>query len=102
MRPDDPIYHMLSGLGLIGAAVWWGRMMWHAEEVRAGRRRFWSRDLLLDLPVVAGMSLLAWGAVEWWSLGPGVGAAIGVTLGWLGPRGLRATVEWWVRRRIGP
>lgn len=100
--PQGATDKALIGAFLTLLAVWWGRLMYHAEEVRAGRRRFWSWDLLLDLPVVAGMFFVSWGAVEWFQLGPGMGAGVGAVLGWLGPRGLRAAVETWIRVRQGP
>lgn len=95
-----PPWATSATLWLIGASVYAGRLMYHAEEVRAGRRRFWSRDLLLDLPVVAGMSFLTWGLVEHWGLSTAGAVVLGPVLGWLGPRGTRAMIEVWLRLKL--
>lgn len=84
----DGVKKLVAGAGTILLWVALGRVMWHANETRLGRRRFWSKNLLLEIPVAIGMSGVAWGAVEYFGLQSGQAAAIGVVIGWLGPRGV--------------
>lgn len=65
-----------------------GRLMYHANEVKHGRRAFWSVELAMDLLIAAGMGLIAWGGCVWGGLeGPPAAALIAVA-GYLGPHAL--------------
>ncbi|CCG42196.1 phage holin family protein [Magnetospirillum molischianum] len=81
-----------AALGLIIASVFAGRLAWHADQVRRGHRRLWSREVLLELPTIGAMALLTWALVDYLTLSPGQAAGAGVVLGWLGPRGLEIVV----------
>ncbi|MTJ81721.1 MAG: hypothetical protein F8N37_11985 [Telmatospirillum sp.] len=90
-----------AGASLVPSA-YLGRLTFHTREVRAGRRHFWSADLILDIPTAAGMALLGYGIADYWHLsGPASHAITGV-LGYLGPRGVEVLAGWWVRRRQPP
>ena len=90
---------VLAGFGLSVLGVFTGRLAWHADQVRRGHRRFFSREFMLELPVIAGISLLVWSASEYWGLTPGAAAGIGTLAGWLGPRGIEVVaVSWWKRK----
>lgn len=78
----------LTGLGLAAVGVITGRLAWHADQVRRGHRQFFSRELMLEIPIIAGVSLLVWSAAEFWGLTTGAAAGIGTVAGWLGPRGM--------------
>lgn len=90
----------LTGLGLAMFGVFTGRIAWHADQVRRGHRQFFSKELLLEIPIIAGVSLLTWGAADYWGLSPGAAAAVGTLAGWLGPRGIEVIVcAWWKKRQ---
>ena len=90
-----------AALALILASVLAGRLAWHADQVRRGRRRLWSRELLLEGPTVAALALLTWAATDYLALTPGQASGIGVILGWLGPRGLEVLIiRFWRPRQI--
>lgn len=89
----------LAGISIAAIGVFVGRLAWHADQVRSGLRPFFSRELLLELPIVAGISLLVWSASEFWGLGQGTAAGIGTIAGWLGPRGIEVIAVSWLKRK---
>ena len=91
-----------AALALIMASVLAGRLAWHTDQVRRGRRRLWSRDLLLEGPTVAALALLTWAATDYLALSPGQASGLGVILGWLGPRGLEVLIIRFWRRQEAP
>lgn len=90
------------GLSVMGVAL--GRMAYHAEEVRAERRKLVSLHLVLEVPIIGAMSLLTWGIGAYFELGVSGVAALGPLLGWMGPRGMQwllvRTWLWWSTRRL--
>lgn len=91
-----------AALALIVASVVTGRLAWHAEQVRRGHRRLWSRELLLELPTIGAMALSTWAIADYFVLTPGQSAGAGVVLGWLGPRGAEVVLVRLWRSRIAP
>jgi len=87
---------------VILASVAAGRLAWHADQVRRGHRRLWSREILLELPVIAAMACLAAALVDYWHLSSGQAGGVGVALGWLGPRGLEVLLVRLWRSRSAP
>nr|WP_244563964.1 phage holin family protein [Ensifer aridi] len=67
---------------MIGALV--GRLMWHTNEVRKMRRKFFGKELLWEMPIAVGMgeALASWLALEQ-PMATGLIAA----LAYHGPRG---------------
>lgn len=66
-----------------------GRVLWHRQMVMTGRRdRFWSKDLLWEVPTALLCAVLAGGAASWLNADPSLTHAIAGVVGWLGPRGL--------------
>ncbi|MDR3439887.1 phage holin family protein [Telmatospirillum sp.] len=90
-----------AGASLVPCA-YLGRLTYHTREVRAGRRRFWSADLILDIPTAAGMALVGYGVTDYLQLSGPASAAMTGVLGYLGPRGVEVLAGWWVRRRQPP
>lgn len=92
-----------AALAMIATSVLAGRLAWHADQVRRGRRRLWSRELLLEGPAVAALALLTWAATDYLALSPGQTSGVGVILGWLGPRGIEAlAIRLWRRPLPSP
>ncbi|SOC22201.1 LydA family holin superfamily III, partial [Rhodobacter sp. JA431] len=49
---------LFGGAITTAAAAFAGRLMWHSTEVRSGRRRFFGRELLWELPIAIGMAII--------------------------------------------
>lgn len=80
-----------SGLSFMWAAV--GRLMFHARQVQQGRRRLFSKSLMLELPIALGMGMVGAGIAEWWGFQGQVRDAILVSAGFVGPRAIEQTIE---------
>ena len=82
--------------GWMAAAT--GRLVWHTRLVQQGHRRFFSRELLFELPIVGFMYLVGSGIADHlgWT-GTTAGATIAV-LSYLGPAGVQRFAQLWVGR----
>lgn len=74
-----------AGLTIVGSLM--GRLMWIGGQVRAGRRRFWSKELFWELPIVFGMAFIGEGVSSWMGFSPQTSTATIAALAYLGPRG---------------
>ena len=70
-----------------------GRLLFHARQVQQGRRRLFSKSLLLELPIALGMGMVGAGIAEWWGFQGQVRDAILVSAGFVGPRAIEQTIE---------
>jgi hypothetical protein len=82
---------------LIGAFT--GRLMYHSGEVKLGRRRFFGRELLWEIPVAVGMALIGEAAASHIGLTQPVSTGFVATLAYLGPRGVEALLAAWLCRK---
>lgn len=82
---------------LIGAFT--GRLMWHSGEVKLGRRRFFGKELLWEIPVAVGMALIGEAAARYIGLAQPVSTGFVATLAYLGPRGAEALLTVWIGRK---
>jgi hypothetical protein len=82
---------------LIGAFT--GRLMWHSGEVKLGRRRFFGKELLWEIPVAVGMALIGEAAARYIGLSQPVSTGFVATLAYLGPRGAEAVLAAWLCRK---
>lgn len=82
---------------LIGAFT--GRLMWHSGEVKLGRRRFFGKELLWEIPVAVGMALIGEAAARYLGLSQTVSTGFVATLAYLGPRGAEALLTAWLCRK---
>lgn len=80
-----------SSLSFIWAGV--GRLMFHARQVQQGRRRLFSKSLLLELPIALGMGMVGAGFAEWWGFTGQVRDAVLVSAGFVGPRAIEQLFE---------
>lgn len=81
---------------LIGASL--GRLMYHAGEVKAKRRRFFGREILWEVPIAIGMAIIGEGVASYFDLGQPVRTAIIAILAYLGPRGSEVFIERIIRK----
>ncbi|EDM72246.1 hypothetical protein RAZWK3B_08351 [Roseobacter sp. AzwK-3b] len=82
---------------LIGAFT--GRLMYHSGEVKLGRRRFFGKELLWEIPVAVGMALIGEAAASYMGLTQPVSTGFIATLAYLGPRGAESLLAAWLGRR---
>ncbi|MGO4917544.1 phage holin family protein [Pseudogemmobacter sp. W21_MBD1_M6] len=82
---------------LIGAFT--GRLMYHSGEVKLGRRRFFGKELLWEIPVAIGMAIIGEAAANYLGLGQPVSTGLVATLAYLGPRGAEALICSWLGRK---
>lgn len=82
---------------LIGAVT--GRLMYHSGEVKLGRRRFFGKELLWEIPVAIGMAIIGEGIASYLGLGQPVSTGLVATLAYLGPRGAEALLTAWLCRK---
>lgn len=82
---------------LIGAFT--GRLMWHSGEVRLGKRKFFGKELLWEIPVAVGMALIGEAAASYMGLGQPVSTGLVATLAYLGPRGAESVLAIWLGRK---
>lgn len=84
------------------AAAVTGRLVWHTRLVQRGDRKFFSRELLYELPIVAFTYLVGAGIADHlgWT-GPSAGATIAV-VSYLGPAGLQRAIQLYAGRADPP
>jgi len=92
-NPPEWLKDILQGGGLsfMWAAV--GRLMFHARQVQQGRRRLFSKSLLLELPIALGMGMVGAGVADWWGFTGQVRDAVLVSAGFVGPRAIEQVFE---------
>ena len=82
---------------LIGAFT--GRLMYHSGEVKLGKRRFFGKELLWEIPVAVGMALIGDAAANYIGLTQPVSTGFVATLAYLGPRGAESLLCAWIGRK---
>lgn len=82
---------------LIGAFT--GRLMYHSGEVKLGRRRFFGKELLWEIPVAVGMALIGDAAASYMGLTQPVSTGFVATLAYLGPRGAETLFAAWLGKK---
>ena len=82
---------------LIGAFT--GRLMYHSGEVKLGRRRFFGKEILWEIPIAIGMAIIGEAIASYFALGQPVRTGLVATLAYLGPRGTEALLCAWIGRR---
>ncbi len=82
---------------LLGGAA--GRLMWHTGEVRRGKRRFWGRELLWEIPICFGMALIGESVTAYLGLSQPVSTGVVAALAYLGPRGAEVMLMNWLSRK---
>jgi len=70
-----------------------GRLMWHAREVRQGRRKFLSVEILWDVPIAIGMAIVAEGIGAYFEFSRPITSALVAVCAYLGPRGFEVWAE---------
>lgn len=101
--PENSFIEMINNLfggaitTLIGALV--GRLMWHSGEVKLGKRKFFGRELLWEIPVAVGMAMIGDAAATYIGLTQPVSTGFVATLAYLGPRGAETLIATWLGKK---
>ena len=98
--PPEVQQAILGALGLLPTAML-ARFLWHHRLVGMGRRRFWSRDLLWEMPTAGLCAVIGGGLASYLGLDIMASHAVVGIVGWLGPRGIEAMVVSAVHRFSG-
>lgn len=86
-KNDPDLFQFLVGLLTMLITTAAGAIAKVADDVKNGnRRKFWSKQLWLDVPAVVMMAILAASFAEYANLPTGIGAGVGAIFGWAGPR----------------
>lgn len=76
------------------------RFIWHQDQVRAGKRPWFSVVLLcVEAATVLFSVYVAAGIAEFYELGPRATLALAGLCAWFGPSGLQALVLYWLNRQ---
>ncbi len=75
-----------------------GRLMWHVGEVRQGKRRFFGKEILWEIPVAVGMAMVGEAVASYFGLGQPINTGLVAVLAYLGPRGLESLFASWLNR----
>jgi len=86
-----------AGVTIIGAAL--GRIMWHIGEVRKQNRKFFSIELLWEIPIALGMGFFGEAAANWMGANDHVQIGVIIMLSYLGPRGVEAFFTRWLSKK---
>lgn len=71
-----------AGAGMIG------RLMYHAKQVQAGKRKSFSWVLLWDVPIALGMGWIAIGLGKWLNVPWEATVSLALVCAYLGPYGI--------------
>lgn len=82
---------------LIGAFT--GRLMYHSGEVKLGKRRFFGKELLWEIPVAIGMAIIGEAIASYLGLTQPVSTGLVATLAYLGPRGAETLLAAWLGKK---
>jgi len=76
---------------LIAAGL--GRLVWHSQEARAGRRPWIGWHLVWEAPTAVAMAVVAEAGASWAGLPQTVTTGVVAVVSYLGPRGLFDLIE---------
>ena len=82
---------------MIGALV--GRLMWHTNEVRKMRRKFFGKELLWEMPIAVGMAFIGAALASWLALEQPMASGL-IALADLGPRGSEVLFMRWFAAKL--
>lgn len=93
------LWHVVEGFIAALVAAGLGRLMWHVGQVSKGSRRFWSLELVWEIPLAIGMAVVGRGLAEFLDLSGNIEAALIAILAYLGPRSAEHILTAWLDRK---
>ena len=103
MPPIGPpeLKRILAWLGVFWLTAILGRLAWHIQQVKAGRRSFWSWALLWEVPLAAFCGVAGGGLGDYLGLRDLQLYAFTAVIAYLGPGGIEALAEKVLANYIG-
>lgn len=98
--PPEAQQAIIAMIGLLPTALL-ARFLWHRRLVALGRRRFWSIDLLWEIPTAALCAIVGGGLASWLGLDTMAANAVVGIAAWMGPRGVEVLVADLAKRYLG-
>jgi len=96
-----PWREALLGFVVTMFAALTGRLMHHARQVQAGRRKFLSPAMLWEFPVALGTGFIGGGLADYYAVTGWQATGLIVTVAYLGP-GFVEAVVWRLVDRLAP
>jgi hypothetical protein len=91
---DKSVWFWTAGAGVLG------RLMYHSGQVQQGkRRRFFSRDLVMEMVIALGMGFMAHGLCQYLSVHGDIEVAVIILVSYLGPNGVNAIFDIWINKQ---
>ena len=78
-----------------------GRLAWHTRLVQKGERRFISKELFFEIPIVFFTYLLGTGAVSYFGWHGQIAGAVVSVISYLGPGGLQVIAQRYAAMKLG-
>lgn len=94
------IKQILTGIAGVLPTAALGRALAHHQLVRLGHRKFFSRDLLWELPTVAFCGIVGGGLAAYLELPPMAVHAVVAVTAYMGPRGIEVLLTRWVEKGV--
>lgn len=95
----DALNALMGGAATTLIAALVGRAMWHGNEARKGRRKFFGFELLWEFPVAIGMALIGESFAAYLDIGQPASTGLIAALAYLGPRGTEVLLQKWMARK---
>lgn len=73
---------------LVAAGGILGRLIYHSGEVKMNRRKFFSKELVLEVPIALGMGFIANGVCVYFELTGEINTGAAILAGYLGPKSI--------------
>lgn len=94
------LQQLLAGLaGLLPTALL-ARLLLHNKMVKAGHRRFWSKELFWEIPTAVFCAIVGGGVATYLNFEVMAAHAVVGAIGWLGPRSIEVMLARYVDRKF--
>lgn len=81
----------LATSALVAAVV--GRLAYHTRMVQQGERKFWSREMLLEIPIVVFTYVLGIGVADYFGFRGTTAGAVVAVISYFGPGAIQWAAE---------
>jgi len=84
-----------------GGAGIMGRLLYHAKQIQAGKRKPLGWVLFWDIPIALGMGWLALGLATWLKISWEPTFSLALVAAYLGPYGIDTIFVRWTEKKLG-
>lgn len=85
---------------LVAAGGILGRLIYHSGEVKMKRRKFFSKELVLEMPIALGMGFIAHGVCMYFGLTGDIDTGAAILAGYLGPRSIDSIFDKVLQKKL--